>query len=66
MRYASTRLFEAFGGSAVYQQSPEQRIWRDVNAAAQHFAFTWDSAMTAYGRAAAKLPPSAQPLLRTR
>ena len=32
-------------------------MFRDVNSAAQHFAFTWDSAMTAYGRAAAGLKP---------
>lgn len=58
-RNAVTRLFEAAGGSAVYDGDAMQRIWRDVNAAAQHFAFTWDNAMPAFGRAAAGLKPAA-------
>ncbi|NSX14710.1 acyl-CoA dehydrogenase family protein [Cupriavidus taiwanensis] len=57
-RYAVNALFEAAGGSGIYNSSELQRIWRDVNSAAQHFAFTWDSAMTSYGRAAVGLPPS--------
>lgn len=57
-RYATSSLFEACGGSSVYDTSDMQRIWRDVNSAAQHFAFTWDMAMTAYGRAAVGLPSS--------
>ena len=56
-RYAATRIFEAAGGSGIYDSSEIQRMFRDVNSAAQHFAFTWDSAMTAYGRAAAGLKP---------
>jgi 3-hydroxy-9,10-secoandrosta-1,3,5(10)-triene-9,17-dione monooxygenase len=50
-RYATTLLFEASGGSGIYEGSAIQRMWRDVNSAAQHFAFTWDSAMTSFGRA---------------
>ena len=50
-RYAVTSLFEINGGSGIYDSSDLQRIWRDVNAAASHFAFTWDSAATNYGRA---------------
>jgi len=57
-RYAVTRLFEASGGSGIYDGSAIQRLWRDVNGAAQHFAFTWDSAMPSYGRAAAGLKPA--------
>ena len=49
-RYAVNRVFEASGGSGIYDSSELQRIWRDVNSAAQHFAFTWDSAMTNFGR----------------
>jgi len=56
-RYAVTRLFEASGGSGIYDGSTIQRMWRDVNGAAQHFAFGWDSAMTSFGRAAAGLQP---------
>ncbi|SPA49101.1 conserved exported protein of unknown function (plasmid) [Cupriavidus taiwanensis] len=57
-RYAVNALFEAAGGSGIYNSSELQRIWRDVNSAAQHFAFTWDSAMTGYGRAVIGLQPS--------
>ena len=49
-RYAVTSIFEINGGSGIYDSSELQRIWRDVNSAAQHFAFTLDSAMTSYGR----------------
>jgi alkylation response protein AidB-like acyl-CoA dehydrogenase len=50
-RYAATRLFEAAGGTGIYDSSEMQRLWRDVNSAAQHFAFTWDGAMAVHGRA---------------
>lgn len=50
-RYAATRLFEAAGGTGIYDSSEMQRLWRDVNSAAQHFAFTWDGAMAIHGRA---------------
>jgi 3-hydroxy-9,10-secoandrosta-1,3,5(10)-triene-9,17-dione monooxygenase len=45
------RIFEATGGTAVYDGSDIQRSWRDINAAAQHYAFIWDNAMVDYGRA---------------
>ncbi|WP_322060633.1 acyl-CoA dehydrogenase family protein [Paraburkholderia sp. J63] len=57
-RRAVNSLFEAAGGTGIYNTSELQRVWRDTNSAAQHFAFTWDSAMTNYGRAALDLPPS--------
>jgi 3-hydroxy-9,10-secoandrosta-1,3,5(10)-triene-9,17-dione monooxygenase len=57
-RGAVTRLFEAAGGSAVYDGSAIQRAWRDVNSAAQHFAFVWDNAMVDFGRALFDLAPS--------
>lgn len=57
-RYAATHIFEASGGTGIYDGSAIQRVWRDVNSSAQHFAFTWDSAMTKFGRAAAGLKPS--------
>lgn len=50
-RSVVTSLFEANGGSGIYETSDLQRIWRDVNAAASHFAFNWDSAAANYGRA---------------
>jgi 3-hydroxy-9,10-secoandrosta-1,3,5(10)-triene-9,17-dione monooxygenase len=49
-RYAVNRIFEAAGGSGIYNSSEIQRIWRDVNSAAQHGAFGWDGAMANYGR----------------
>jgi len=55
-RVAVNSLFEASGGSSIYAESQLQRIWRDVNAAAQHFAFVWDTAMTDSGRAMLGLP----------
>ncbi|MGF6855479.1 acyl-CoA dehydrogenase family protein [Paraburkholderia sp. CI3] len=57
-RRAANSVFEAAGGTSIYNASELQRIWRDVNSAAQHFAFTWDSALTAFGRQALGLPPS--------
>jgi alkylation response protein AidB-like acyl-CoA dehydrogenase len=57
-RYAVTSVFEVNGGSGIYDSSELQRIWRDVNAACSHFAFTWDGAATNYGRAMLGLSPS--------
>lgn len=56
-RYAVTRIFEFAGGSGIYDTSELQRIWRDVNSAAQHYAFIWDAAMTNFGRALMGLTP---------
>jgi alkylation response protein AidB-like acyl-CoA dehydrogenase len=58
-RYGVTRIFEFAGGSGIYDTSELQRIWRDVNSAAQHYAFVWDGAMTNFGRALVGLPPPA-------
>ncbi|MCW2391271.1 3-hydroxy-9,10-secoandrosta-1,3,5(10)-triene-9,17-dione monooxygenase [Sphingobium sp. B1D7B] len=58
-RHAANRIFEASGGSAIYDGSAMQRLFRDMNSGAQHFAFTWDRAMTGYGRAAAGLKAGA-------
>jgi len=57
-RQAVTSLFEAAGGSAAYDASELQRLWRDVNAAAQHIAFSWDGAMAAFGRTLVGSPPA--------
>lgn len=56
-RGAVSRLFAAAGGSATYDQSEIQRFWRDANAAAQHYAFVWDNAMSDYGRVRLGLEP---------
>jgi len=57
-RYAVTRLFEAGGGSGLYDGVPLQRMWRDANAATAHTAFSWDQAASVYGRARLGLGPS--------
>jgi 3-hydroxy-9,10-secoandrosta-1,3,5(10)-triene-9,17-dione monooxygenase len=58
-RSAVNRVFEAAGGGGIYDTSELQRMWRDVNSAAQHFAFTWDTAMNNYGRVQVGLAPAA-------
>lgn len=59
-RDAVNLLYEASGGSGVYQSGEIQRWWRDVNASSSHVAFTWDLASVGYGRAALGLSQSAQ------
>ena len=54
-REAVNTLYQASGGSGVYLSGDMQRWWRDVNAASQHVAFTWDLAAVSYGRAVAGL-----------
>ncbi len=54
-RHAANRIFEVSGGSAIYNGSEMQRMFRDLNSGSQHFAFTWDKAMTDYGRLATGL-----------
>jgi 3-hydroxy-9,10-secoandrosta-1,3,5(10)-triene-9,17-dione monooxygenase len=49
-RHATNALFEASGGSGVYETGPMERIWRDNNVSAAHIGFAWDAAATAYGR----------------
>jgi 3-hydroxy-9,10-secoandrosta-1,3,5(10)-triene-9,17-dione monooxygenase len=56
-RDAVSLLFSASGGSAIYDDSEIQRLWRDINSAAQHYGFTWDNAMSDYGRVLIGLPP---------
>lgn len=54
-RHAANRIFEVAGGSAIYDGHEMQRMFRDLNSGAQHFAFTWDRAMVTYGRTLAGL-----------
>jgi alkylation response protein AidB-like acyl-CoA dehydrogenase len=49
-RRATNALFEASGGSGVYETSPLERIWRDNNVSSAHIGFAWDAAATAFGR----------------
>lgn len=57
-RAAANRLFEGSGGSAIYRQLGMERMMRDVNAGAAHYAFTDDNAAPNYGRALLGLPPA--------
>ncbi len=54
-RNAVNSLYEVSGGTSIYDQSPIQRIWRDINSAAQHFVLTQDNAALDYARAIAGL-----------
>ena len=56
-RYAVSAIFEVAGGSGIYNSSELQRMWRDVNSAAQHVAFGWDGAMANFGRASVGVEP---------
>jgi 3-hydroxy-9,10-secoandrosta-1,3,5(10)-triene-9,17-dione monooxygenase len=56
-RDAVNEVYEAAGGSVIYDKSSLQRIWRDVNSGAQHFGFTEDKAMIDYARACLDLSP---------
>jgi 3-hydroxy-9,10-secoandrosta-1,3,5(10)-triene-9,17-dione monooxygenase len=49
---AVNSLFEASGGSVVYESETFQRLWRDMNAAASHFVHYWEPAANGYGEAA--------------
>jgi 3-hydroxy-9,10-secoandrosta-1,3,5(10)-triene-9,17-dione monooxygenase len=57
-RHGVASLFEASGGSGIYDTFELQRIWRDVNSAAAHNAFMRDKLDPAFGRALLGLPPS--------
>jgi alkylation response protein AidB-like acyl-CoA dehydrogenase len=56
-REAVSRLFAAAGGNAAFDGSEIQRLWRDVNAASQHYAFVWDNAMSDFGRVSLGFEP---------
>ena len=45
-------LFEASGGDALYDQREIQRAFRDIHAANNHNALTWDVAASLYGKVA--------------
>lgn len=57
-RTAANRLFEAAGGSGIYAAHPLQRMMRDINSGAAHYAFTDDNAAPNFGRALLGLPPA--------
>jgi alkylation response protein AidB-like acyl-CoA dehydrogenase len=64
-RGASNSLFEAAGGSAIYEDRELQRLWRDSNVAAAHMGLNWDGASQGLGRALAGLSPYEAPRMPT-
>jgi alkylation response protein AidB-like acyl-CoA dehydrogenase len=64
-RHAANSVFEAAGGSNLYDSSELQRLWRDSNAAAMHHGAMWDVHGLAYGREVVGLPPSWQSGIRS-
>ncbi len=54
-RAAANSIFEASGGSNIYETKDVQRLWRDANVSAMHHGLMWDIHGLAYGRAAAGL-----------
>lgn len=59
-RKAVNELFEASGGSSLFESSDLQRLWRDTNAAAAHHGLSWDIRAAEVGRAMMGLPATEQ------
>lgn len=57
-RHAAASLMEAAGASSIYEKAGIERMFRDVNAGAAHFAFMEDGVAPNYGRALLGLPPA--------
>jgi 3-hydroxy-9,10-secoandrosta-1,3,5(10)-triene-9,17-dione monooxygenase len=57
-RHAANSIFEASGGSNVYESADLQRLWRDSNVAAAHHGLQWDVHGLGYGRELVGLPPA--------
>jgi 3-hydroxy-9,10-secoandrosta-1,3,5(10)-triene-9,17-dione monooxygenase len=49
-------LYEECGGSALYERSELQRLWRDTSAAAAHHGLTWDAHAVTWTRGVLGLP----------
>lgn len=58
-REANFRLTELAGASAIFENEPLQRYWRDVHAMGQHVALNYESALRNYGRSLLGLTPDA-------
>ena len=54
---ALDRLYAAAGARSILLESEVQRLLRDIHAAGQHMALSWDVAGSVYGRVACGLPP---------
>ena len=49
-------VFGAGGGTALYETSPLERAWRDVNAGIAQITLQWDIVGPAFGRVELGLP----------
>ncbi len=58
-RQAVNSLFEASGGSSIYDSADLQRLWRDSNVAAAHHGLFWDFHGLAYAKELINSPTSA-------
>ena len=56
VRRAINTLYEECGGSSLFESSPLQRYWRDVNAAAAHHGLSWDWTAVAWTKSMLGLP----------
>lgn len=54
---AANRLFDVSGASAIYNHSPLQRYFRDVNIMAHSIAVVWDPIAEQYSQILWELPP---------
>jgi 3-hydroxy-9,10-secoandrosta-1,3,5(10)-triene-9,17-dione monooxygenase len=54
---AVDRLFASAGAGGIFLDSEAQRLLRDIHAAGQHIALSWDVAGSTYGRVVFGLPP---------
>ena len=61
-RRAVNSLFEAAGAFDAYRPSNLQRLWRDSNVAAAHHGLMWDIHGLSYGRLAAGLSATLDPV----
>ena len=55
---AVNRLFEASGGSALFDSDPIQRFHRDAHAGSHHVSLSWYVASEQYGRVRLGLEPT--------
>ena len=58
--HAVNLLFEGAGGSATSLDTPIQRFWRDINAAARHASLEVQAIYALYGEERFGLPPVGQ------
>jgi 3-hydroxy-9,10-secoandrosta-1,3,5(10)-triene-9,17-dione monooxygenase len=58
VRRAVNRLYEETGGSALFEKSDFQRLWRDTSAAAAHRSLAWDWTSVGWSKTIIGMPPA--------